>query len=152
KMTWSGMSQTMGTPDYMAPEQVKGSRGDERCDIYSLGAILYEMVIGKVPFADDNVFAAMRAKVQDDPTPPRRLRAEISPALEEIILHALEHDPRNRFESALEFREALTHPQSVVITNRAARQRPRPKLSRGWRAALTVSGALLIFAMLWGAL
>lgn len=62
----------MGTPDYMAPEQVKGLRGDVRTDIYSLGAILYEMLTGEVAFSGDNVYAAMRSKLREDPTPPRR--------------------------------------------------------------------------------
>ncbi len=149
KVTWAGLSQTMGTPDYMAPEQVKGLRGDARTDIYSLGAILYEMLTGAVPFPSDNVYAAMRAKTREDPTPPRRLRHEIPPAVEETILHALESDPRNRFESALEMREALAHPESVVITNRAARQRPKPKLPRWGRAVLTLSAGVAAYALMW---
>jgi eukaryotic-like serine/threonine-protein kinase len=149
KVTWAGLSQTMGTPDYMAPEQVKGLRGDARTDIYSLGAILYEMLTGAVPFPSDNVYAAMRAKTREDPTPPRRLRHEIPPAVEEIILHALESDPRNRFESALELREALAHPESVVITNRAARQRPKRKLPPWGRAALTLSAGVAAYALMW---
>jgi serine/threonine protein kinase len=149
KMTWAGLSQTMGTPDYMAPEQVKGLRGDARTDIYSLGAILYEMLTGEPPFPGDNVYAAMRAKVRDDPTPPRRLRHDISPAIEEIILKALERDPRDRFENALELRESLAHPESVVITNRAARQRPTSRLP-GWaQTLLTIVGAVVAFALMW---
>ncbi len=149
KVTWAGLSQTMGTPDYMAPEQVKGLRGDARTDIYSLGAILYEMLTGQVPFPSDNVYAAMRAKTREDPTPPRRLRHEIPPAVEEIVLRALESDPRNRFETALELREALAHPESVVITNRAARVRPKHRLPRWARALLTVSAGAAAYAFMW---
>src|SRR5215475_3025451 len=128
KMTWARMSQTMGTPDYMAPEQIKGLRGDARSDIYALGAMLYEMLTGKVPFAAENVYAAMRSKLHDDPIPPRRFRNEISPQLEEIVLHALERNPNDRFESAFEMKEALAHPESVRLTGRARRQRPRSRL------------------------
>lgn len=149
KMTWAGLSQTMGTPDYMAPEQVKGLRGDARTDIYSLGAILYEMLTGEPPFPGDNVYAAMRAKVREDPTPPRRLRHDISPAIEEIVLKALERDPRARFENALELRESLAHPDSVVITNRAARQRSRSRLPAWAQTLLTIVGAVVAFALMW---
>lgn len=127
KITWSGLSQTMGTPDYMAPEQVKGRRGDAHTDIYSLGVILYDMLTGQVPFTGENVYAAMRAKVHEDPLPPRKLRPDLSPHLEEIILHALERAPKDRFESAGAFLEALTHPEEVTLTDRAARQRPKSK-------------------------
>jgi len=149
KMTWAGLSQTMGTPDYMAPEQVKGLRGDGRTDIYSLGAILYEALTGEVPFSGDNVYAAMRSKVREAPTPPRRIRPEIPVTVEEIVLHALETDPRDRFESALELREALAHPASVVVTNRATRLRPRHRLPPWARILGTIAGGLAAFALLW---
>lgn len=129
KITWSGLSQTMGTPDYMAPEQVKGRRGDARSDIYSLGIMLYEMLAGEVPFSAGNVYAAIRAKVRNDPPPPRRLRGDIPPEIEEIILHAIERDPRRRFESASDMLEALAHPEGVKPSDRAVRKRPDPGLA-----------------------
>src|SRR3569832_1634766 len=138
KITWSGLSQTMGTPDYMAPEQVKGRRGDAHTDIYSLGVILYDMLTGQVPFTGENVYAAMRAKVHEDPLPPRKLRPDLSPQLEEIILHALERAPKDRFESAVAFLEALTHPEEVTLTDRAARQRPKSKGIPWLRTLLTL--------------
>lgn len=123
KMTWAGMSQSMGTPDYMAPEQVKGRRGDARTDIYSLGSMLYEMLTGRVPFSGDNVYAMMRAKLREPAIPPRRLCPEIPAAIEEIVLHALETDPRGRFATARGFRQALADPSTVVFTDRAVRDR-----------------------------
>lgn len=152
KVTWAGFSHTMGTPDYMAPEQVKGLRGDERTDIYSSGIILYEMLTGEVPFKGDNVYAAMRAKTRDEPTPPRRLRYEIPPAIEEVILHAIESDPKKRFDSALEMREALAHPDSVMVTGRAARVRPPSRLPRWAQTLVTIVGGIAALALMWLAL
>lgn len=129
RITWSGLSQPVGTPHYMAPEQIKGQRGSVRTDIYSLGVILYEMLTGKVPFTGRNVYAALQAKILKNPIPPRHLRREISPQIEEIVLHALERNPRDRFSSALEFRRALANPEAVVVTNRAAHQHSASRLT-----------------------
>lgn len=129
RITWSGLSQPVGTPNYMAPEQIKGQRGSVRTDIYSLGVILYEMLTGKVPFTGRNVYAALQAKILKNPTPPRHLRRDISPQLEEIILHAIERNPRDRFPSALEFRKALANPGGVVVTHRAAHHHPASRLA-----------------------
>jgi serine/threonine-protein kinase len=147
KMTWAHMSHALGTPDYMAPEQIKGLRGDARTDVYSLGAILYEMLTGRVPFPAENVMAEMRSKLEDNPTPPRELRSDLSPEAEEIVLRALERDPNDRFQSALELREALAHPESVRLTERAM---PRPKNSRVPRwlhVSLIVLGVLAGYAI-----
>jgi serine/threonine-protein kinase len=123
RITFGGFSPTMGTPDYMAPEQVKGKRGDERTDIYSLGAILYEMMTGRVPFEGQNAYMVMNARLIGDPVAPRKINPAISPEIEEILLHALEREPADRYPSAAAMKADLDHPEAVVVTNRAARLR-----------------------------
>src|SRR5256885_4721644 len=100
RLTFGGFSPTMGTPDYMAPEQVKGQRGDERTDIYSLGAMLYEMLTGHVPFEGSNAFAVMNARLVGDPVAPRAHNPAIRPQVEEIVLHAMARSPSDRYASA----------------------------------------------------
>ncbi len=73
RITFVGFSPAMGTPDYMAPEQVKGKRGDERTDIYAMGAILYEMTTGSTPFEGESPYAIMNARLTGDPVLPARL-------------------------------------------------------------------------------
>jgi serine/threonine-protein kinase len=133
KISFSGFSPTMGTPDYMAPEQVRGQGGDVQTDIYSLGAILYEMTTGSVPYQGDNAFIVMNARLSGDPVAPRKLRPEIPAALEEIILHAMERDPGNRFLSVTGFKSDLDHPDLVKITGRAERLRPPKPWHSHWR-------------------
>jgi serine/threonine-protein kinase len=121
RLTFVGFTPAMGTPDYMAPEQVKGSRGDERTDIYSLGTILYEMTTGETPFGGDSPYVIMNARVSGDPQAPRKLNAKLTPVMEEIILHAMERDPRKRYQSATEMRGELENYESVVMTSRYSR-------------------------------
>lgn len=99
----------LGTPQYMAPEQVMGSAIDHRTDLYALGAILYEMLIGEVPFNARSSAALLMKHVNDLPEPPSRRRPDlrISPALEAVALRCLEKDPARRFQSADEFAGAL---------------------------------------------
>jgi serine/threonine-protein kinase len=118
RLTFAGLSSTMGTPDYMAPEQVKGRRGDARTDIYSLGAMLYEMTTGYVPFEGPNPFIVMNSRLTGDPVAPRKRNPEIPPEIEEIILHAMEREPHNRFASAADMKAQLDNPSSVTITGR----------------------------------
>src|SRR5579884_598688 len=70
RITWAGLSTTIGTPDYMAPEQIGGRRGDARSDIYALGTLVYEMLTGNLPFAGPNAHSLMRAKTDDEPKAP----------------------------------------------------------------------------------
>jgi serine/threonine protein kinase len=145
RLTWSGLSSTIGTPDYMAPEQVSGRRGDARTDIYSLGTILYEMLTGELPYSGTNVYTMMRAKTSEDPQPPSRFRPDFDPHLEEIILHAIERVPRNRYQSAAEMLKDLREPSQVVLHNRAAHLHPR---SVRWRSMRRAAGYVLFFGSL----
>jgi serine/threonine-protein kinase len=118
RITFAGFSPALGTPDYMAPEQVKGRRGDERTDIYSLGAILYEMTTGRVPFEGPNPFIVMNSRITGDPVAPRKVNPEISPELEEVILHAMEREPARRYATAAAMKAELDDLESVKVTGR----------------------------------
>ncbi len=127
RLTFVGLTPAMGTPDYISPEQVKGKRGDPRSDIYSLGAILYEMAAGSTPFEGESPYVVMNARVTGDPVAPRKLNPNLTPVIEEIILHALERDPRDRYPSAAEMARELDNYELVKVTDRHQRLRaPQP--------------------------
>jgi len=119
RLTFGKLSELMGTPDYIAPEQVKGRRGDARSDIYSLGVILYEMLTGQTPFQGPNKLAVMNDRLLNNPVPPREIAPEISPQLQEIIYRALERDPKNRYASARELAWDLEHQDQVGVAERS---------------------------------
>ena len=118
RLTFAKFTQTMGTPDYISPEQVKGKRGDGRSDIYALGVMLYEMLTGKVPFTGPNAFIIMNDRLLNNPIPPREIDPTISPQLQEIIYRALERDPKNRYATAREFAWDLEHQDQVGVADR----------------------------------
>ena len=134
---------TMGTPDYISPEGVRGIRGDARSDLYALGIMLYEMVTGTVPFEGSNPLAIMHSRLVDDPVPPRSIAPDISPRLQSVILRALERDPRRRYVSAHEFARDLAHQEPPIAEERAPvrpnqRRWLRPLKLRnqsGWRSS-----------------
>jgi serine/threonine-protein kinase len=146
RITFAGFSPAMGTPDYMAPEQVKGQRGDERTDIYSLGAVLYEMVTGSVPFDGPNPFIVMNSRITGDPLAPRLRNPEIPEELEEIILHAMEREPHRRFPSAAAMKEELDNPESVKMTGRHRHLESPKAWKTRWQGARSLVISVLIGA------
>jgi eukaryotic-like serine/threonine-protein kinase len=129
RLTFAKLSQVMGTPDYISPEQVKGKRGDGRSDVYALGVMLYEMLTGKTPFVGPNPFSIMNDRLLNNPIPPREVDPSISPQLQEIIYRALERDPKNRYPNAHEMALDLEHPDRVGVAE-------RPEL-RDWKKRRT---------------
>ncbi|MCL4423639.1 MAG: serine/threonine protein kinase, partial [Actinobacteria bacterium] len=109
RLTFKHLTTNMGTPDYMSPEQIQGERGDARSDIYAWGVIMYEMLTGKVPFDGDNFMAVMAGHLQGTPVPPRRLRRDVSPSLQAVVLHAMRRYPEHRYASAEQLLEDLDH-------------------------------------------
>ena len=107
---------TTGSLSYMSPEQVNGEKTDARSDLYSMGISLYELVTGQRPFRADSDFAVMVAHLKEMPRPPIELKPELGPELNEIILTSIAKDPAARFQSADEFRAALTaHTSSTTV-------------------------------------
>jgi serine/threonine protein kinase len=127
-----GMTATgliMGTPEYMAPEQVSGQKVDERADIYSLGIILYELFTGKVPFTGDSAIAVGFKQMKEDPPAPREVNTQLSTAVEKVILRALQKDPALRYFSVSELRadleRAVMQPFSPAAETPPKQQEPQ---------------------------
>ena len=140
RLTFANLSQNLGTPDYISPEQVRGKRGDARSDIYSLGVMLYEMLTGTVPFSGPSLLAVMNDRLLNDPLPPSSIDANITPQMEEIIYRALEREPRNRYKNAREFQQDLLHQEGVGVSDRGR--------SRGTVKGRTRSKSILLYALL----
>jgi serine/threonine-protein kinase len=152
RLTFAKLSQTMGTPDYISPEQVKGKRGDARSDLYALGVMLYEMLTGKVPFTGANPFLVMNDRLLNNPVPPREIDPTITPQLQEIIYRALERDPKNRYPNARDFRWDLEHQDQVGVSDREAlhnwKQRRTPWAKKILFYVMLALIPVVIFALL----
>jgi serine/threonine-protein kinase len=111
RMTQTGLS--LGTPQYMSPEQAMGEKTlDARSDIYALGAVTYEMLVGEPPFTGPTVQTIVAKVLTERPTAPRALRDTVPPGVERAVLKALAKLPADRFATAEKFAEALTHTEA----------------------------------------
>jgi len=126
--TLTNTGTTLGSLNYMPPEQVRGEAADARSDIYSFGVSLYELLTGKLPFHSDSQYSLMTAHLNEVPPAPITLRDDLPPALNEIILMAMAKDPAQRFQSADAFRAALKSvPVSALpVSSTTATPTPRP--------------------------
>lgn len=138
--------QILGTPGYIAPEQAAGSMAlTHACDVYALGVVLFELLTGSLPFDDATPMGVMLRHLYDPPPPPSRLRTELPPAVDRVVLQALHKEPEARFPSAgalaQALRYALTPPQpaprparpNAVAPQRVGTSASRPASRRAQR-------------------
>lgn len=111
----------MGTGPYMSPEQVQYVRHDPRSDLFALGVMLYHFATGERPFGAPDTVRGLRRRLWLDPVPPRTLRPDLPPWLQEVVLKCLEVDPARRYQSAAQLALDLQDPAQVVLTRRAER-------------------------------
>jgi len=114
RLTFTKLSQVIGASQYISPEELLGKHADVRSDVYSIGVMLYEMVLGQLPFAGPK----MDDRLTSYPTPPYELDPGIPPQLQEVIYRALERNPQNRYARTSEFARDLTHLDEVAVTDR----------------------------------
>jgi eukaryotic-like serine/threonine-protein kinase len=148
RITWHGMSSTMGTPDYIAPEQIVGNRGDERSDIYAIGTILFEMLTGQLPFLKANPHALMHAKISDQPKAPSYFVSGIDPSLETIVLRAIQCRPRDRYAAAAEMLADLENPAAVTPRTFEGGGLRRGLASRPFVMAIVIGVVLIALGVL----
>jgi eukaryotic-like serine/threonine-protein kinase len=136
RVTWRWASNTFGTPDYMAPEQIQGKRGDSRTDVYALGMIVYEMLTGTLPFHGDNALSIMNQHLTAIPSSPRKLQPSIPPGVEAVVLKSIRRDVDERYQSPREFRYDLLHYADLDLSQ--FRLEPEP-----------IAGGLLTNRQIW---
>ncbi len=142
RVTWRGLSDTVGTPDYMSPEQLKGERGMAGSDIYAVGVMLYEMLCGQTPFEGENIFAIMNQHVSQDPPSILLRNPQVSPALATVVMRAIRRDQDKRYRSVSNFLHDLRNLEEVKPV---PYEPEAPRLNKSGRTAITAT--LLIIAI-----
>lgn len=129
----------MGSVYYFSPEQARGAAVDEKSDLYSVGVVFYEMLTGQVPFTGETPVAIAMQHLQKEPLTPSEINPAISPALDFVVLHAMEKRPRNRYASAADMqrdvRLALEHPDTILAARAEAERREREARAKKRRQA-----------------
>jgi serine/threonine-protein kinase len=100
RLTWKHLTEGVGTPNYMSPEQIQGERGDTRSDIYAWGIIMYEFLTGAPPFVGDNWMAVMAGHLTKAPEPIPQRNPACPPALDAVVRKAMRRYPEHRYQSA----------------------------------------------------
>jgi serine/threonine protein kinase len=118
----SPISEVIGTAQYLSPELARGEPVDARSDVYAVGCVLFELLVGHPPFVGDSPVSIAYRHVREDPQAPSEINQMVSPGVDAIVLKALAKDPPNRYQSAQEMRSEVLR----VVTGRQVLARPRP--------------------------
>lgn len=145
RLTFRRLSSSVGTPDYMAPEQVRGERGDARTDIYAVGVMLFEMVTGEVPYQGDSPLAVMSQRTTKEAPLLRSVRRDVPAGLEAVVARALSLNPAERYQSMAELRHDLQHLDEVTLPTRllAPARMPGSSPVGAMPSALATAGIVL---------
>ncbi len=139
----------IGTPEYMSPEQVEGWDIDHRSDLYSLGAILFEMLTGRVPFEGETPFSIALKHKSEPPPDPRKINNQIPEGFSQLILHCLEKDRKKRFQSAEELLTTLKRiERGVPSTDRVLPDRERKRIQLPWKKMAVYASVPLLLALI----
>ncbi len=144
RLTWGRLSHRVGTPDYMAPEQIAGRRGDARSDVYAIATILFELLTGHLPFGADGALAMMHAKASEEPRRPSFFRRDIDRGLEAVLVRALHRRPADRQGSLAELIADLRDPAHALALD--ANGRGSVGATAPQRAFIVV-GVVVLFAL-----
>ncbi|WP_126549397.1 serine/threonine protein kinase [Dictyobacter kobayashii] len=142
RVTWRGLTGTVGTPDYMSPEQIRGERGTASADVYAVGVILYEMLCGHPPFEGENVFAVMNQHATQDPPSILNSQPDLSPELATVVMKAIRRDADKRYKSMQDMWHALQNLNEVVPIP----YEPESPKQSTWRQQV-IMAALVIIAL-----
>ncbi len=142
RVTWRGLSGTIGTPDYMSPEQLRGERGTAGSDVYAIGMMLYEMLCGRTPFDGENIFAVMNQHISHDPPSILQHNPDLDPALATVVMRAIRRDHEKRYTSARDLRADLQH---LAEVKPVPYQPEEPKIGRTGRTVIIAT--LIIMAI-----
>ncbi|MBV9410409.1 MAG: serine/threonine protein kinase [Acidimicrobiia bacterium] len=151
RLTFRHLTDGVGTPEYMSPEQVQGRRGDPRSDIYAWGVITYELLTRRPPFEGKDPLEAMGRHLTDTPRSIRSQRREVSPALEAIVLRALRRYPEHRYQRVEDLLADLEHVDTLSLDRFDLS--PEPPMAgvaaaqsawEIWRFALIVAGGFIV--------
>jgi eukaryotic-like serine/threonine-protein kinase len=145
RVTYSNLTATMGTPEYMAPEQVEGKRGDERTDVYALATILFEMLAGNPPFSGDNNLVVMSQRLQMPAPRLDQVKPGTSLQIAAIIARALQRDPDRRYPDIRAFIADLENPQQADLS---ALESSGPTTTNSWWQSSYVKAVGIAFVIL----